>query len=462
MNAAQKGVSRVAAEGIRVVCPTGSLGLTPFHEESFWAAVDREPDVIAADAGSGDIGPFYLGSGQWYNPRDWETHDISLMLHGARKSGAKVIIGSAGGAGLTNAVDRYFDIVSEIVRADGLGPLKVARIYSEVDREWLLARLDRTSPLGAPWRLTKKIVAETSRAVTMIGVEPYLKALDAEADVIIAGRSCDDAVFAAFPIWKGLDKGLALHMGKTIECGPLCATPVVQRETVMGTVRRDDFLVEPLHPAQRCTVSSVAGHSLYERLDPYHQPGPGGELDLTASDFQPHTDRIVRVTGSRWLHADKYRLKIEGSARVGVRRLVLFGLRDPLSIAHLEDIFSGIEQEVTRVVGTEGWRLNFRVFGRDAILGVREPELSRTPYEVAVLAEAIAEDEEMAAHVAKLVKYGSLRVHYEGKLGIAGGAALPGDEILAPTQDSYRWTIDHLVEVDDPLESSTMVMETVA
>jgi hypothetical protein len=60
------------------------------------------------------------------------------------------------------------------------------------------------------------------------------------------------------------------------------------------------------------------------------------------------------------------------------------------------------------------------------------------------------------------VKYGSLRVHYEGKLGIAGGAALPGDEILAPSQDSYRWTIDHLVAVDDPLESSEITMDTVA
>jgi Acyclic terpene utilisation family protein AtuA len=447
---------------VRVVCPTGSLGLTPFHEESFWTAVEREPQVIAADAGSGDIGPFYLGSGQWYNPRDWELHDISLMLHGAKKCGAKVIIGSAGGAGLSNAVDRYFDIVSEVVRNDSLGPLKVARIYSEVDKEWLLSRLDRISPLGAPWPLTREVVAETSRAVTMIGVEPYLKALDAGADVIIAGRSCDDAVFAAVPIWNGLDHGLSLHMGKTIECGPLCATPVVQRETVMGTVRKEDFLVEPLHPGQRCTVASVAGHSLYERLDPYRQPGPGGELDLTASEFQPLTDRVVRVRGSRWHTADTYRLKIEGSARVGVRRLVLFGLRDPLSIAHLEDIFTEIEKEVTRVVGPEGWRLNFRVFGRDAILGPREPERDHIAHEVAVLAEAIADDVELASHVAKLVKYGSLRVHYEGKLGIAGGAALPGDEILAPSQDSYRWTIDHLVAVDDPLESSQMTIETVA
>jgi hypothetical protein len=449
-------------QAVSVVCPTGSLGLTPFHEESFWAGVERKPDVIAADAGSGDIGPYYLGSGAWYNPRDWEEHDLALMLEGAARCGARVVVGSAGGAGLDNAVDRYFEIVGEIVHREGLGPLKVALIHSEVDREWLHTRLDRTTPLGAPWQLTRERIEETSRAVTMIGLEPYLAALDAGADVVIAGRSCDDAVFAAVPVWRGLNRGLSLHMGKTIECGPLCATPVVQRESVMATVRADDFVVEPLHPAQRCTVASVAGHALYERLDPYHQPGPGGELDLTGSTFVEEGPTAVSVAGSRWHPSSKYRLKVEGSGRIGARKLVLFGLRDPLSVAHLDDIFAGIEAEVVRVMGSEGWQLNFRVFGRDAILGSREPERSRVPHEVAVLAEAIAADDATAMHVCKLVKYGSMRVHYEGKLGIAGGAALPGDEVLSPQQEAYRWTIDHLVELADPLESCRLTLETVS
>jgi hypothetical protein len=450
------------ADAVSVVCPTGSLGLTPFHEESFWSGVERKPDVIAADAGSGDIGPYYLGSGAWYNPRDWEEHDLALMLRGATRCGARVLVGSAGGAGLDNAVDRYFEIVSEIVHREGLGPLKVALIHSEVDREWLRARLDRISPLGAPWQLTRELVEETSRAVTMIGLEPYLQALDAGADVVIAGRSCDDAVFAAVPVWLGHDRGLSLHMGKTIECGPLCATPVVQRESVIGTVRAEDFLVEPLHPGQRCTIASVAGHALYERLDPYHQPGPGGELDLTASTFVEEPPKAVRVAGSKWHPAPVYKLKIEGSARVGARKMVLFGLRDPLSVSHLDDIFASIRAEVARVMGSEGWQINFRVFGRDAILGAREPERSRAPHEVAVMAEAIAADEAIAMHVCKLIKYGSMRVHYEGKLGIAGGAALPGDEVLSPQQESYRWTIDHLVTVADPLESSRLTVETVS
>lgn len=361
------------SEDIRVLCASGSLGLTPFHEESFLSGVSRSPHAIAADAGSGDIGPFYLGSGHPYNAREWEEHDLELMMRHASACGARVIVGSAGGAGRDHAVDLYSEIVRDVIRRDGLGPLKVARIYSEVDRDWLLARLDRTRPLGAPWQLSEETVQTAVAAVSMIGIEPYVRALSDGADVILAGRSCDDAVFAAVPISHGRDQALALHMGKTIECGPLCATPILQRESVMGTVRKDDFLVEPMHPGQRCTPMSVAGHTLYERLDPYHHPGPGGVLDLTELKLEAESDRIVRASGAKWLSSSTYEVKIEGAARVGVRRLVLFGLRDPLSIANLDPILAAIHAELVRLEGDTGWQLHFSVFGRDAILRESEP-----------------------------------------------------------------------------------------
>jgi hypothetical protein len=145
-------------------------------------------------------------------------------------------------------------------------------------------------------------------------------------------------------------------------------------------------------------------------------------------------------------------VKVEGSGPLGVRRLVLFGLRDPVAISHREALFADIHQEVVRIMGSNGWQLHFSTFGADAVLGEREP-VRTEPHEVAVLAEVIAPSAEEARKVAELVKYGSLRAHYEGKLTSAGGAALPGDEVLSPDQDAYEWTIDHLVELRDPLES---------
>jgi hypothetical protein len=45
------------------------------------------------------------------------------------------------------------------------------------------------------------------------------------ADVVIAGRSCDDAICASLPLRAGFPKGLCYHFGKTLECSLLVGTP---------------------------------------------------------------------------------------------------------------------------------------------------------------------------------------------------------------------------------------------
>jgi hypothetical protein len=426
------------------------------HPESYWAAVERRPDAIVADAGSGDIGANYLGSGAEYNPREWEKHDLRLMLLAARRLGVPMIVGSAGGAGTDAAVDRYREIVLEIVREEGLRGFTLARIYSELDREQLAARAaeEEIPGLGARGPLTPEDVAQCTRVVAMMGVEPLESALDEGADVIIAGRSCDDAIFGVVPIRAGHDRALSLHMGKTIECGPLVATPIVMREAIMATVRDGDFLVEPFHEDQRCTPASVAGHTLYERLNPYELPVPGGTVDLHEVSFEPHTDRVCRVAGARWVPAEKYTVKLEGSAFVGHRAVFLFGLRDPLSIANIDRMCEGIEAEVAREYGPQddgGYRLLFHVYGRDAILGEREPTPEITSHEICVVIEAVAPELDRAKSIAKMAKYCSLRLHYPGKLGTAGGCAMPADDILTYGVPSYEWVVDHLLPLDDPL-----------
>ncbi len=440
-----------------MLCASGSLGLTPMHPESYWAAVERGPDAIVADAGSGDIGPAYLGSGAEYNPREWEKHDLRLMLLAARRLGVPMIVGSAGGAGTNAAVDRECELVAEIAVEEGLGSFRLARIYAELDRTELAQRAasGRIEGLGAPAPLRPEDVEACSRVVAMMGVEPLLAVLERDADVIIAGRACDDALFAAVPIQLGGDRALALHMGKTIECGPLVATPILMREAIMATLRDDDFLVEPFHPDQRCTPASVAGHTLYERLNPYQLDVPGGSVDLHGVRFDEHSERICRVSGARWAPAEEYRVKLEGSAFVGHRALFLFGLRDPLSIAKVDEMCDGIRVEVERVLGTPdagGYELLFHVYGKAAIMREREPTPTIDSHEICVVVEAVAPEAEEAIKIAKLAKYSALRVHYPGKLGTARGCAMLADEVLLAPHATYRWAIDHLLPLSDPLE----------
>jgi hypothetical protein len=154
----------------------------------------------------------------------------------------------------------------------------------------------------------------------------------------------------------------------------------------------------------------------------------------------------------------------DGSRRksTGARKLVIFGFRDPIAIAHIDEITADIRREVQRVVGNDGWELHFSVYGRNAIMGSRDVMSADVGHEIAVLAQAIAPDVVTATRIAKLVKYGSLRAQYGGKFGKGGGAALPGDEVLSPDQEAYRWTIDHLVTVSDPFECCRLKLDTVA
>jgi hypothetical protein len=58
-----------------------------------------------------------------------------------------------------------------------------------------------------------------------MGHEPIVDALQQGADAVIAGRAFDAALSATLPIMRGIEPGLALYMGKIVECGSLVALP---------------------------------------------------------------------------------------------------------------------------------------------------------------------------------------------------------------------------------------------
>src|SRR6202040_4165786 len=126
----------------------------------------------------------------------------------------------------------------------------------------------------------------TERIVAMAGIHPYIKLLDGGADVIIGGRSSDCAIFAAPAIRRGFPEGLAYFYGKVLECASFCAEPYGGKETVLGEISADDVLVTAMHPGQRCTVASVAGHAMYERSNPYFEHVAGGTLDMATCVYE--------------------------------------------------------------------------------------------------------------------------------------------------------------------------------
>ena len=148
---------------------------------------------------------------------------------------------------------------------------KLALIHAEQDKAYLKKRFGegRIKPLHPAPEFNAAVIDRSECIVGMMGAEPWKRALEANADVILAGRSSDTAIFAAMPEMRGFPSGMAWHAAKILECG---AAAVVNRKTpdcMFAWIRKDHFVIQAPDPALRCTPQSIASHSLYENADPF-------------------------------------------------------------------------------------------------------------------------------------------------------------------------------------------------
>ena len=440
-----------------MLAPTGNLGHSTIRKPSYEEGLRRDPHFVVADAGSADIGPAYLGADAPHNPVEWDREDLELLLVSTRERGIPLVVGSAGGTGTARGVDLFLELIREIAEENGLKPFRLAKIYGDVQKDYLLERIGRgevIDGLGATTPLSTEDVERTDQVVAMMGVEPIIRGLEMGADVVLAGRACDDCIFAALPIWKGYDRALSHHMGKALECASLVAEPEMVKETILGTISEDSVLVEPMRPDQRCTPRSVAGHSMYERVDPHRQALPGGVLDTSVDRYDAVTDRICRITGSQFIPDPVYKVKLEGAGKVGYRGFSIVGIRDPNAIQNLDKLLDFVRVQMAAdypAIETDpGYKLNFHVYGRDGVMGSLEPVREIRSHEVGVVSEVLAPTQKLALDIVKLVQYRFLFGRYPGQQHSGGGAALILDESLQPEHVAYRWTIDHLLPLEDP------------
>ncbi|WP_024822692.1 MULTISPECIES: acyclic terpene utilization AtuA family protein [Aminobacterium] len=448
-------------EKCSLLVSTGNLGDNIIEEESFYEGVKHHIDCFAADAGTADAGPTFLGADKPHNPIEWERHDLEVMLVESRKKNVPMIVGSCSTTGTDRTVDLYGNLIRDIAKDHSLKPFKMALIYSQVDKEELLRRVERgeTEPLEADFPLTKEVIDQTTNVTASMGVEQFLYALEQGADVIIAGRACDDAVLAAYPIFKGFHKGISLHMGKAAECASLVCWPQMVKESIIATVHHDHFTIEPMHPKQRATPHSLAAHSMYERTNPFVQGLPGGILDMHESVYETVTDRIAKVSGSKFAPSPdgSYKVKLEGAGEAGHRVYHFVGIRDPRAIEHIDMIIEDTRKKVSHIIGPsrdKDYQLFFHVFGRNAVMKEYEPVIKTQSHELGVFIEVISQDLELATTVAKCAKFRFFYMSYPGQMNSSGGSvALLTDEPLFPQNKCYRWTIDHLLALEDPLDN---------
>jgi hypothetical protein len=445
---------RSANHTLRIVCPNGHLGFAPIKTGSFRIGCTAEPDLICADSGSCDVGPVPLGSDTSSSPLQWQTDDLETMLVASRRLGVPMIIGSAGDTGTNSRVDLFVGIIQELARKHRLAKFRVGYFYSEVAEATLRRRIetgDTVTGLDGRSALDHATLDATERVVAVAGIHPYIKLLDQGADVIVGGRSSDCAIFAAPAIRKGFPEALAYFYGKILECASFCCEPYGAKESVLGEITMDDIKVTAMLPEQRCTIASVAGHAMYERANPFYEHFLGGHLDMSQCRYEQYDERTVRVTGPSYVPATELRVKLEGSGKIGERYVGIVGVRDPYTIANIDLVTGWARQQVAERFGNSGYELHFSVYGRDAILGPSEPLRAKPGHELAVVVQGIAPTKAMAEEVAMIGTRQMFYARLPQVKGTAGGVAFLLDEVM-PASPAYRWTLNHTMRVDEPLE----------
>ena len=300
--------------------------------------------------------------------------------------------------------------------------------------------------------LTKEAIEESTTIVSQIGIAPILELLDKKADVILCGRACDTAIYAAPCIYNGFDPGLAFHMAKIMECGGMCSEPVAAADVMQAYMYEDHFELRPASPARRCTVDRVAAHTLYEQSNPYLIFEPDGVCDLTGSKFCQADERTVRVSGSVFKEAEQKTLKLEGVKCSGYRTICPATIYDPETVGHFDEIANTVIEFVKantkKTLPKNSYSISFKTNGgAESSLGI--------------IMDIVGQTQEIADTVCALVRSRMLHCDYPGRKSSAGNLAFPFSPSDIHVGAVYEFSVFHLAKTDSLLETARIEIEEI-
>jgi hypothetical protein len=421
---------------INILVPTGALG-AGVRESDLIAGLAAGAHAIACDAGSTDSGPAYLATGRSKYSRDAVKTDLTSLMQAQARSGLTC------------------DIALEIAREHSLSP-RIALLYSE-QTPALMSEMAASGKVTALAPMTGNgadLFEQCAHVVALMGPEPYMAALEAGADIVLGGRTTDTAVLAALPLLRGAGAGPAWHAGKIAECGGLCS--VRQRDGgVMIRIGLDAFEVEPLSASNACTPASVSAHMLYENSDPFLLLEPGGILDVSQAKYSAVNERVVHVSGSRFLH-QPYTMKLEGASSGAFQTIMLVGIQDRAVLAELERFLAQMHHHLLkRVNDTMGPRagpfdISLRPYGWNAVSGLPMPANSAVPVEVGLLFVATAASQDIATQIAKTCNpmFFHMPLNLDTPLP---SYAFPFSPAEIERGAVYEFMLNHAVHVEQPL-----------
>ena len=342
----------------------------------------------------------------------------------------------------------------EIAREDALH-FRLAIIHSEQDKDWVRQQLraGRVKALRNVKPLNDATIDRATRIVGMMGAEPFQRALEEGAEVVLAGRSSDPAPWAGCATRADMPPAPAWYAGKMLECGATAALPK-GHDCLLTTVDRLGVVLEAMNPIRLCTPFSVANHSLHENATPCFHIEPGGLLDTSACRFEAVNERAVRVSGMTWT-PQPYTVKLEGAELAGYRAITICGTRDPMLVGMIDEFLLSVRENV-RVkaeafgVMPDQYELVIRTYGVNGVMAGWEPVQHTRSHELGFVVEVIAPAQETANAVLAIARVQMLHVDFPGRLCKEGNMAFPYSPSDIETAPAYRFSVFHTVAIDDP------------
>ena len=170
------------------------------------------------------------------------------------------------------------------------------------------------------------------------------------------------------------------------------------------------------------------------------------------SVYEAETERRVRITGTE-LVKRPYTVKLEGVKFEGYRRVAVAGISDPVVLKQFDrfmaDVIEQAKAKIRRGLALEPgeYRLRHIVYGNP-----KDPDT----HTVGVLFDIIARTPEEADSIISNVWHTALHVPVKEWIGCQSQTAFPFSPPDLQTQNggaTYSFCLNHVIEVDDPLET---------
>jgi Acyclic terpene utilisation family protein AtuA len=451
----------------------GRVGARAELPEAIRAAFRQGVDVISGQGNGMDMGPYYLGAGDAGAAPLKQNFEAAIL--GAKEAGVPFVFSLGGRAGADAHLEVYLQVIDQIARDNGVS-LRAAVISGEISKSFLSEKLRAgvkmprlfDTPRLSP-HLTEQDLDESIVIQAQMGPEPIIEAMKlfaaGEIDGVFTGRALDSGVHMAYPMFRGFPVAGAAHLAKIIECGSMCCEPPTPVDTVMAELSDEgEVVVWPPLERQRCTVSSVAGHAVYERENPFEERNPGGILDITTSVYQQLDERTVKTAGARWRPVP-YAIKLEGVKRLGFETDVVAVAADPGLIEHIHEVVDNAiaatreSVEELEVAPSGDFDVVAHVIGSGALPSGQADE-AQPPSEITILLRVVAPTREAALNIATTTRLRLQMADFPGRTTTAGNFAFPLPRTFIEQGETFVYNIWHLLPLEDPTEPfSTRIVE---